>query len=217
MDNFINMAQKGYAAYQSAQGHNTPSQASGSESTQQIQHDNNDTLPVNHHEAAQIANNQSGSSGNNELFAQAMAFLGGGTHSTPVDESHVIDAHKEVYSQGNGSNVSASALGSAAALQTLQKFMSSGGSSEHSSSSGDFQSKMIGMAMSEAATMFDKSGHTGDKQDAVNGAAATMFKLLVQSKLSGDGKGGGGLASMAGGENSGGLDSLLKMASQYTK
>jgi hypothetical protein len=98
-------------------------------------------------------------------------------------------------------------LGSAAALEILKKYMSSSETSGGSTGGGDFQSKMIGMAMSEAATLFDKTGHSGDKQDAVNGAAATMFKMLVQSKFSG----GSEATSVTGGGNSGGLSQLLEM------
>ncbi|PVG03332.1 hypothetical protein CPB86DRAFT_442256 [Serendipita vermifera] len=221
MDNFINLAQKGYAAYEQATQQSQQNQ--GSNSQQQQPHDyqqkeGQESLPVDHGQAAQIANNQSGASGNNELFAQAMAFLGGGNHSQPVNEEHVTDAHSKVYSENtSASNVSAEALGSAAALETLKKYMSSSGTSgENTNTGGDFQSKMIGMAMSEAATLFDKTGHTGDKQDAVNGAAATMFKMLFQSKFSG-GSGGSQPTAVMGGGNSGGLGQLLEMASQYTK
>ena len=125
-----------------------------------------------------------------------------------MNETHVTDAHQEVYNNKNGSNVEASTIGSAAALQVLKSFMSSQSSNAGGAhSGGDFQTKMIGMAMSEAATMFDKSGNSGDKQDAVNGAAATMFKMLMQSKTSG----GSEPVSMTGGSNSGGLGQLLSM------
>ncbi len=52
---------------------------------------------------------------------------------------------------------------------------------------------LISMAMAEATKMFDKSGGkaSGDKQDAVNGAALTVMKLLVQSQFSGGPLGGG--------------------------
>lgn len=109
-------------------------------------------------------------------------------------------------------------------MQALKKYMNSSGSSENNSGGGsggsasasaggggDFQSKLIGLAMSEAATLFDKTGHTGDKQDAVNGAASTMFKLLVQSKVTGSGAGGGEPTTLTGGSNSGGLNQLLEM------
>ncbi|KAF9455308.1 hypothetical protein BDZ94DRAFT_1278423, partial [Collybia nuda] len=57
----------------------------------------------------------------------------------------------------------------------------------------------------------DKSGGTasGNKQDAVNGAAMTIMKLLVQSKF-------GGVAA-TGGSNSGGLGGLLSLASNFAK
>lgn len=60
--------------------------------------------------------------------------------------------------------------------------------------------------MAEASKLFDKSGGTssGNKQDAVNGAAMTVMKLLVQSKFSGGAIGGG---------NSGGLGSLMGLVS----
>lgn len=60
--------------------------------------------------------------------------------------------------------------------------------------------------MAEASKLFDKSGGTssGNKQDAVNGAAMTVMKLLVQSKFSGGSTGGG---------NSGGLSGLMGLVS----
>ena len=66
-------------------------------------------------------------------------------------------------------------------------------------------SQLISMAMAEASKLFDKSGgaSSGGKQDAVNSAAMTVMKLLVQSKFS----------STTGGSNSGGLSSLLSMVS----
>lgn len=66
------------------------------------------------------------------------------------------------------------------------------------------------MAMSEAAKLFDsKQTSSGNKQDAVNGAAMTVMKLIVQSKL---GSMSGGLV---GGGNSGGLSSLMSLASKF--
>ena len=61
------------------------------------------------------------------------------------------------------------------------------------------------MAMAEASKLFDQSGgaSSGGKQDAVNGAAMTVTKLLVQSKFS----------SLTGGGNSGGMGGLMSMVS----
>lgn len=54
--------------------------------------------------------------------------------------------------------------------------------------------------MAEASKLFDKSGGTssGNKQDAVNGAAMTVMKLLVQSKFSGGTTGGGSSGGLGG-------------------
>lgn len=60
------------------------------------------------------------------------------------------------------------------------------------------------MAMSEAAKLFDsKQPSSGNKQDAVNGAAMTVMKLMVQSKL----------GSVMGGGNSGGLGGMMSLVS----
>ena len=62
--------------------------------------------------------------------------------------------------------------------------------------------------MAEASKLFDKFGGaaSGNKQDAVNGAAMTVMKLLVQSKFSG---------GTTGGADSGGLGSLMGLVRQY--
>ena len=66
------------------------------------------------------------------------------------------------------------------------------------------------MAMAEASKLFDKSGGAkqGDKQDAVNGAAMTVMKLLVQSKF-------GGGAQTTGGKDSGGLGGLMSLVRRF--
>ena len=85
-------------------------------------------------------------------------------------------------------------------LQVLKKFTSG---NTGSSASGGSQTQLISMAMAEATKLFDKSGGaaSGNKQDAVNGAAMTVMKLLVQSKFSG----------AVGGGNSGGLGGLMSL------
>jgi hypothetical protein len=65
------------------------------------------------------------------------------------------------------------------------------------------QTQIISMAMAEATKMFDKTGGSGNKQEAVNGAAMTAMKLLVQSKLGG--------SPFGGGSNSGGLSGLASL------
>jgi len=127
-----------------------------------------------------------------------------GQHNDPIDEEAVQEAHRQVYQHGSGGNLPASSLGSAAALQALSKFTSGQGSG----GGGGSQSQLISMAMGEASKLFDQHGgsSSGGKQDAVNGAAMTVTKLLVQSKF------GGGIT---GGGSSGGLGGLMGLASKF--
>jgi branched-subunit amino acid transport protein AzlD len=87
----------------------------------------------------------------------------------------------------------------ACGIQAFKMFTS--GKSEKGS--GGSQNDLISMAMAEASKLFDRSGgaSSGNKQDAVNGAAMTVMKLMVQSKMSG----------MVGGKDSGGLSGLMGM------
>jgi hypothetical protein len=80
-----------------------------------------------------------------------------------------------------------------------------GDKKEEKASGGNTQSQLISLAMAEASKLFDKSGGSasGNKQDAVNGAAMTVMKLLLQSKLSGT----------TGGKDSGGLTGLMSLVS----
>lgn len=66
------------------------------------------------------------------------------------------------------------------------------------------QGKLISMAMAEASNLFDSQGGaaSGNKQDCINGAATTVMKFMVQSKMGNNFIGGG---------NSGGLSSLMGM------
>lgn len=118
--------------------------------------------------------------------------------NSSVNEQQVQENHDQAYNQGNASNMSASAMGSAAAIQAFKSFASGGGlagltggnsngNGNAQGSSGSMVSKLIGMAMSEASKLFDKSGGaaSGDKQDAVSSAGATMMKLMVQNQISG--------------------------------
>ncbi|PSS05438.1 hypothetical protein PHLCEN_2v3818 [Hermanssonia centrifuga] len=155
---------------------------------------------VNHEEVVQTASQQG--SGDSSMFSSALGFLNQhqDEHERPVNEEHVTSAHQQAYSEGNASSLSAGSMGSAAALQVLKGFTSGGGG-------GGSQSQLISLAMAEASKLFDSAGGaaSGNKQDAVNGAAMTVMKLLVQSKFSGT----------TGGGNSGGLGSLMGLASKF--
>ncbi|KAG5640227.1 hypothetical protein DXG03_009766, partial [Asterophora parasitica] len=168
----------------------------------------------NNDEAIKTA--QQSGSGGSDLFATALSFLGKNKndHQQPLNEAAVTQAHQQAYGENKASGMSASSIGSAAAMQALKMFTGGNKNSapQQQQSSGS-STQLISMAMAEATKLFDKSGgaSSGNKQDAVNGAAMTVMKLLVQSKL------GGGGAQTTGGSNSGGLSSLLSLASQFAK
>ncbi|WVQ98042.1 hypothetical protein IAU59_005164 [Kwoniella sp. CBS 9459] len=163
---------------------------------------------INENTAVSAANaHASNGDDNSSLFSTAMSFLGGmNKDDNDVDEQRVQQEHQQAYGQGNAGNMSANAIGAAAAMQALKSF-TSGDSKAAGSGGGDMQSKIIGMAMSEAAKLFDQSGgaSSGNKQDAVTSAGQVIMKLMLKSQLSG----------MTGGGNSGGLSGLMSMASKF--
>ncbi|KAF7436537.1 hypothetical protein PC9H_003370 [Pleurotus ostreatus] len=165
----------------------------------------------NHDEVVRNANEHG--SGDSSLFSSALSFLNNNKddQKKPVDEDDVQRAHKKVYEEGSTGGLSANLLGSAAAMQVLKNFVGGSEKAPQKESGGDSTSKLISMAMAEATKLFDKSGGTasGNKQDAVNGAAMTVMKLMVQSKFSG--------AGTTGGKDSGGLGQLMGLASKFIK
>ncbi|KAI0652023.1 hypothetical protein C8Q79DRAFT_922607 [Trametes meyenii] len=161
-----------------------------------------DRSQVNDDEVVNTASQQGHD--DHSLFSSALNFIKQNKveHEQPIDEEGVQHAHRKAYEEGSANSLPAGSLGSAAALQVLKQFTSSG------SSGGSSQSQLISLAMAEASKLFDKSGgaSSGNKQDAVNGAAMTVMKLLVQSKFNGGTTGGG---------NSGGLSGLMGLASKF--
>lgn len=99
------------------------------------------------------ADNHSGSSGDRSLFGNAMGFLKSGNADveSDVDEQGVMNAHQQAYSQGNGSQMDASSMGAAAALQALKQFTGAGG--QQSPVSGGGQTKLV----SDHPTMLDST------------------------------------------------------------
>jgi hypothetical protein len=95
-------------------------------------------------------------------------------------------------------------------MQALKMF--NGGSSQQASGG---QNKFIGLAMSQAAQLFDQQSSQGktdpsaSKQDAVAQAAQMALKFYMKSDA------GGGGAS--GGSSGGGLGGLLNIASKLMK
>ncbi|KAI5982721.1 hypothetical protein EDD15DRAFT_2320608 [Pisolithus albus] len=161
----------------------------------------NDRPQFDDDEVVQHASRHSGSD-NSSLFSSALNHIRGrqDEHEEPVDEESVLRAHDAAYNKGSASGLSAGSLGSAAALQALKSFSGGGGG-------GSSQNQLISLAMGEASKLFDQSGgaSSGSKQDAINGAAMTAMKYLVQSKVSG----------AIGGGDSGGLGSLMSVASKF--
>ncbi|WVN89482.1 uncharacterized protein L203_104707 [Cryptococcus depauperatus CBS 7841] len=172
----------------------------------------NPGVPNINTDAAVHAANQHNSNGseNSSLFNQAMSFIGNmNKNDTHIDEDKVQRDHQQAYGSGNVAGMTSSSLGAAAAMQALKSFTSGSSGAAHQSGGGDMQSKIIGMAMSEAAKLFDQSGGNvqGNKQDAVTSAGQVVMKMLIKNQVSG----------MIGGSNSGGLSSLMGVASKFLK
>ncbi|KAH8099335.1 hypothetical protein BXZ70DRAFT_1009149 [Cristinia sonorae] len=211
MDSFINLAKQGIQAYES---HSNVSKTGGHEYNSPSHGSAHATgrPDLDYDEVVGTASRNG--SGDSSLFSSALSFIkqNQNEHERPVDEDEVVRSHKKAYEKNEASNMSASSLGSAAALQILKQFTSGSGSSSSGSghggsSAGGSSSQLISLAMAEASKLFDKSGGTasGNKQDAVNGAAMTVMKLLVQSKFS----------ATTGGGDKGSLGGLMSLASKF--
>lgn len=233
MDQFLNLAKQGYQAYSESQGnvsktggeeYNAPSHSNQGD----YQQGGQGFRPNIDHQAA--ANHASQNSGEDSgIFHNAVNHvLQSQNHPNgmgQVNEQHITSSHQGAYDSdgnvsNNASNMDASQLGSAAAMQALKSFTSGGGGS---GGGGGGQTQLISMAMSEASKLFDSSngGGGGDKQAVVTSAAMTVMKLLAQQGGGSSGGGGGGMLGMAesmiGGGNSGGLGPLkmMSMASKF--
>ncbi|KAI9444846.1 hypothetical protein H4582DRAFT_1911676 [Lactarius indigo] len=201
MDNFINLAKKGYEAYEKSQSNDDDKsdyRKTGGEEYNSPHHSQQGSS----HGGPQFDHDEVAT---DSLFSSALSYVHdnkGQYHD--IDEDEVQEAHRKVYEDNSDKDLPASSLGNAAALEVLKKFTSGNGGK---SGSGNSQTQLISMAMAEASKLFDKSGggSSGKKQDAVNGAAMTVVKLLVKSKFSG---------GVTGGADSGGLGSLLHLASK---
>ncbi|KAF8633005.1 hypothetical protein AX15_001602 [Amanita polypyramis BW_CC] len=208
MDTFMNLAKQGLDAYSKSQSQSDVNKTGGQEYNSPHhsgQSQWNYGPDIDHQEAVKTAQNHG--SGHGDLFSTAMNYVNNNqhAHNEPIDEQRVTEAHQAAYQQDSARGLDAGSLGSAAAMQILKQFTSGSGSS---GGGGKTQTQLISMAMAEASKLFDKSegGTSGSKQDAINGAAMTVMKLLVQSKFSG---------GTVGGSNSGGLAGLMSLASKF--
>jgi hypothetical protein len=177
----------------------------------------------------------------------------------PAKPTQYIDAvksHQRFFSSSSSSSsnppaeqATSSSLGSAAALEALKLFTSGSGSGDDKtktqSPSDNSQSAFIGLAMAQAAKLFDKQASEGnvaagtDKQSVVMKAGEMALKLYLKSHGSGQGAAGGNalgqgltaLAALAGGSaggqsgnagqqgasSAGGADGLLGLAGKFLK
>jgi hypothetical protein len=81
-----------------------------------------------------------------------------------VDEGSAVQAHKQFYgNEGGGQQADERNMGAAAAMQALKMFTggSGGGSGGGSAPSGG-QSQFIGIAMAQAAKLFDQQSANGN-------------------------------------------------------
>jgi len=202
MDSFMNLAKQGYETYKTSQSDVSVTGGKQYNSPHHSGQSHSSSPDIDHDEVVKRASRDG--DGDDSLFSSALSFLNHhkDQRDEPVDEEEVVQAHEKAYKQGGSGGMSSRGIGSAAAMQAFKMFTS--GKSEKGS--GGSQNDLISMAMAEASKLFDRSGgaSSGNKQDAVNGAAMTVMKLMVQSKMSG----------MVGGKDSGGLSGLMGMASK---
>jgi len=116
-----------------------------------------------------------------------------------VDEQDLVQQHKNFFGNGSSSNATSSNLGSAAAMQALKMFTGGQGAAQASTGTGGAQNAFVGMAMGEAAKLFDQQqaqGNTSSSKDEVVSQAGKMaLKMFLKSEMGG---GGGGLMGLAG-------------------
>lgn len=222
MDNFLKLGQQAYQKYSDSQSHDPHRNSGGNDGGNgfgvmggahlnrpaggQMIDTDGDGIP-DFEQAAAHASQHSGDSGDSSLFSTAISFLKSkrDDDDDDVDEHEVTKAHDRAYNQKQGASLDAKSMGAAAALQAFKKFTSHDDSQSHSKNDKDIQSKLIGMAMAQAAQLFDSNGGAaaGQKQDAVNSAGKMVMKLMMKQKLQqmgggGSSGGGGGLGGLAG-------------------
>jgi len=169
--------------------------------------------------AREVAEQHAG--GDGSLFTTALGFLSGREKDLAhgdVDEGEFVRHHRDIYGGeqdggggGGGGRKDSQGLGQAAAMQALKKFTSGGGGGGGGGgASGQDQNAFIGLAMAEAAKLFDSQSSKGavasgeTKQDVVSQAAQYAMKLFLKSKF-----------DAAGGGESGAASGLMGMASKY--
>ncbi|KAK3709272.1 hypothetical protein LTR37_011010 [Vermiconidia calcicola] len=158
------------------------------------------------------ADNHSGTSGDRSLFSSALGMLQqrqGELQNEDVDEDHMVNSHQSYFGGGGtGGEATSGGMGAAAAMQALKMFNQGGSGSSGSSGSGN-QQEYIGMAMGQAAKLFEQQQASGNvasgesKESAVQKAGEMALKMYMKSEMSGgssesgSGSSGGGLMGLA--------------------
>ncbi|KAG9921492.1 hypothetical protein KCV02_g11138, partial [Aureobasidium melanogenum] len=151
--------------------------------------------------AAHTAAQHAGDSGDSNLFSNALGMLSGHkAQQGDIDEDDAMRQHQQFYGgAGQPHPASSGSMGSAAAMQALKMFNQGGGSSGNGPQS---QNDFIGLAMSQAAKLFDQQSSQGNvhqsasKQDAISSAAQMALKMYMKSQGGGGGSSASGLMGL---------------------
>jgi len=123
-----------------------------------------------------------------------------------VDEQDLVQQHKNFFGGGgSGSqNATSGGMGAASAMQALKMFTGGQQASQVAQGSGGAQNAFVGMAMGEAAKLFESQSSQGNtssgttKDEVVQQAAKMALKMYMQGGSGSAGTGGpGGLMSLA--------------------
>jgi len=115
-----------------------------------------------------------------------------------VDEQDLVQQHQNFFGGGNSSNATSGAMGSAAAMQALKMFTGGQGTAQASTGAGGAQNAFVGMAMGEAAKLFDQQQAQGNTSSSKNEVVAQAGKVALQMFMKSEmGGSGGGLMSLA--------------------
>ncbi|KAG2076872.1 hypothetical protein BDR04DRAFT_1089140 [Suillus decipiens] len=211
MDTFISLAKQGYETYSESQNQSHVHKTGGHEFNSPDNRPPQSYRPsYNQDEVSQHVD-----SSNHQFLNQALSHAHKTVqHQSDIDEDGVQNlrnAHDQAFSSGGRGpqGMAPDALGGAAAFKVFTDMISGGGGGSHGSSGGgdSMQSKLIGMAMQHASSLFDQSGGGSHeaKQSAMNSAATYVTQLLMKKEMS----------NFIGGSNSGGLSGIMGMASKF--
>ncbi|KAG1795779.1 beta-flanking protein [Suillus plorans] len=207
MDSFMNLAKQGYEAYSESQSQTHVHKTGGQE------FNSPDNRPPQSYRPSFNSDDvrQHVDSGNHGFMDQALSHA----HRTvqqqgDIDEDgiqNLKNAHDQAFSSGGQGpqGMAPDAMGGAAAFKVFTDMVSGG--SHGSSGGGDMQSKLVGMAMQHASSLFEQSGGGSSeaKQSAMNSAATYAMQLLMKKQMS----------NFIGGASSGGLSGVMGMASNF--